>query len=229
MRSRARSIALTLNFFALALFAAPSHGAIIFSDLGTGAPPAAVGGVPVTPFSTPQQAAIPDETSTSAILGNPLGEPVTLSVSALKLTVPDTWGTWSHGYEGPVFFIEENSVTVHLPFAPRAFYLYAEPNAFESFNVTATANDGTTSGPIPVDGLAGATGFGFSTDIVGQGIVSIRIDVDPDAEGFALAEFGIGAGTVTAHVPTLSEWGMLLFVGLLLLGALRQLARRRIA
>ena len=41
------------------------------------------------------------------------------------------------------------------------FYLYAEPNPFGLFEITAVAQDGTQSGPILVDGFGGATYFGF--------------------------------------------------------------------
>lgn len=211
----------------LLLAAAPSHAAIVFVDLGTGPPPTTIGPVSVLPFSLAPQAAIPNFTSVIGVPGNPFGgDAVTFSTSAFKVTVPDGgWGTWSHGFQGPVFFVDANSVTLFLPTGSTAFYLYVEPNVFDFFDVTATATDGTTSGPIPVNGLGGANGFGFFSTVEGQSIATIRIDVDPAAGGFAIGEFGI-SNSGSAHVPTLSEWGMILFVSLLLIGALRQLSRK---
>ncbi len=48
-----------------------------------------------------------------------------------------------------------------LPSGTGAFYFYAEPNAFSTFTVQAVAQDGTTSGPVPVDGAGGARYLGF--------------------------------------------------------------------
>ncbi|HXJ79773.1 MAG TPA: hypothetical protein VMS64_13965, partial [Candidatus Methylomirabilis sp.] len=152
--------ALLSSIVALALFAGPSQAAILFTDLGTDPPPATIGSVPVTPFDLAPQAAIPDGTIVFAIPGDPFGGPVAVSLDALRLTVPDSWLTWSHGYVGPVFAFPDN-VTLLLPFPTRAFYVYVEPNFQDVFTVSATANDGTTSGPIDVNGDTGANGFGF--------------------------------------------------------------------
>lgn len=71
------------------------------------------------------------------------------------------WATWSHGYTGDVYYEQSNTVTITLPAGTRAFYLYIEGNNFGTANITATANDGTTSGPIPVVGASGARYYGF--------------------------------------------------------------------
>jgi hypothetical protein len=76
--------------------------------------------------------------------------------------VGNGWATWSHGYTGDVYWTNTGStIMITLPAGTRAFYLYAEPNAFALFNVTATAQDGTTSGPVAVQGNGGAAYFGF--------------------------------------------------------------------
>jgi Ca2+-binding RTX toxin-like protein len=77
-----------------------------------------------------------------------------------------------------------------LPENTKAFYFYAEPQIFDTFSVTATASDGTTSGPVAVRGQAGAKYFGFYTT-GGSRISTITVDVDPAARGFAVGEFGI--------------------------------------
>src|SRR5262245_3570962 len=103
--------ALAATFLAVALLAGPSHAAIHFVDLGTGAPPASVGPVPVTPFLLGPQQAIPDFTLVNNIPGNPFGGSVGLSATADKRTVGQSWGTWSHGFTGPVFFVSGSTVT----------------------------------------------------------------------------------------------------------------------
>jgi hypothetical protein len=79
-----------------------------------------------------------------------------------------------------------------MPAQTVAFYFYAEPNDFGTFDVTATAQDGTTSGPIPVTGDSGATYFGFFATAPDL-IASITVTADPGALGFAVGEFGIAA------------------------------------
>jgi hypothetical protein len=62
--------------------------------------------------------------------------------------------------------------------------------------ITATAQDGTTSGPIPVNGFASARYFGFYTD----GSVALKsIEVDSQTS-FAVGEFGIGTTPATTPV-----------------------------
>src|SRR5262245_61680774 len=98
MASEAR--AWVVSLIELVVFVGPSEAAIIFSDLGTGNPPATVGTVPVSAFNTAPQAALPDLTLTSTIPGNPLGGPLILSIQAKKETIGVSWATWSHGYTG---------------------------------------------------------------------------------------------------------------------------------
>jgi hypothetical protein len=104
--------------------------------------------------------------------------------------VGDGWATWSHGYTGDVYFVQGDQLVMSLPADTKAFYFYAEPNDFDTFDVTATASDGTTSGPISVTGDSGAKYFGFYA--TGGAILStITVTVDPGARGFAVGEFGI--------------------------------------
>jgi hypothetical protein len=98
------------------------------------------------------------------------------------------WATWSHGYTGDVYYTNGGmSVTLTMPAQTRAFYFYAEPNPFADFIFTATAQDGTTSGPIVVNGNAAAKYFGFfatGADLIASITVGSTID-------FAVGEFGI--------------------------------------
>jgi hypothetical protein len=68
-------------------------------------------------------------------------------------------------------------------------HVYAEPNG--SFTMTATAQDGTTSGPQVVVGNAAAKYFGFYTTDTANPLVSIDVSCDDSSAGFAIGEFGI--------------------------------------
>jgi Ca2+-binding RTX toxin-like protein len=105
------------------------------------------------------------------------------------------WLTWSHRYTGDVYYSNGRAqVVMTLPEKTKAFYFYAEPDRFNTFTVTATANDGTTSGPVAVRGRAGAKYFGFYT--TGRSTIK-TVEVDPDALGFAVGEFGIHTAKCT--------------------------------
>jgi hypothetical protein len=76
------------------------------------------------------------------------------------------------------------------PAGTGAFYFYAEPNAFGTFNITAT------SGGVPVaqltEGNSGANYFGFY-GTGGDTFSSIIVTFDQGAGGGAVGEFGIAA------------------------------------
>lgn len=208
--------------------AAPAGAAVVFQNLGTAAPPGNLGPYAVGPFDQVVQATIADFTIVSVIPGSPIPGGLDASPSLDKRTVGSSWMTWSHGYTGAVYFTGPGGTTVTLTLPPNAgaFYLYAEPVSFGSFNVTATTNDGTTSGPIAVEGNAGANGFGFYTTAAGQFITTVTVDVDAGANGFAVGEFGIAAST--GGIPTLGGAGIGLLV-LLLAAAGVVLSRRLLA
>ena len=58
--------------------------------------------------------------------------------------------------------------------------------------MTATAQDGTTSGPITVDGNGGARYFGFYGTTGGHRRFDHRHGGPRYAQGFAIGEFGLG-------------------------------------
>lgn len=203
----------TLVAVAFALTASAAFAGVEFVALGTAAPPANIGPISVQPFALAPQQAIVNGTDVTSIPGSPIGGTLTLNQAMDKVNIGAGWATWSHGYAGPVYTslvtgTSADTRTLTLPAGTTAFYLYAEPNVFNIFNVTCTTASGVSSGPIPVNGSAGAAGFGFfSTD--GDLLVSIRIDVDPAAGGFAIGEFGasdlfVGSPLV---IPTLSTIG----------------------
>jgi hypothetical protein len=189
----------------------PAQAAILFQNLGTAAPPATLGGLPMTPFNQLPTAGCYDNYTT--IPGCPIPGSMTAAPAIGQTKVGTCWGTWSHGYTGDVYYSNESStVTLTMPPGTTAFYVYVEPNPFDWYYISAVSNTGTDSGPIPVNGSYGANGFGFYTDggdtissitIIGGGPALSKVvpggsnsGLDrraPEAEGvdFAIGEFGI--------------------------------------
>lgn len=155
--------------------------------LGTGAPPATLGPYTMTPFPDDARS----EFSIVSSVPSPLGGSVGFSPSLDLRTVGSGWATWSHGYTGDVYFTGgASSVTLTMPLKTAAFYLYAEPNLFEIWTITATTQDGIAVSQ-DVDGFAGAAGYGFFAT-GGSLISSIQVDFAGQG-GFAVGEFGIAA------------------------------------
>jgi hypothetical protein len=151
---------------------------------GTGPPPATLGPYTMTAFGPDGRS----DGATVADVPDPAGT-IGFSPSLTHTHVGVGWATWSHGYSGDVYFTGGTQITITLPAGTKAFYFYAEPNQFAVISVQATAQDGTTSGPIPVQGQAGAQYFGF----YGTGsatLASITVTT-ADPTGFAVGEFGI--------------------------------------
>ena len=171
--------------------------AIVFDGSpGTGAPPATLGPFTMTPFGTDTQPSCGAAGSSVTGVGDPAGL-ISFDEALDHDTVVngDTgcWQTWSNGYTGDVYstFDAGNTtqVTIGLPSGTQAFYFYAEPNVFADFVITATAQNGTTSGPVTVNGYHGASYFGFY-GINGATLSSITVS-ETDTSGFAIGEFGI--------------------------------------
>jgi hypothetical protein len=173
----------TGTLFTIPLWSDCEHPRIVFDGSpGTGAPPSTLG-----PYSMSQFG------SDSSPIGNVTG--VSGPTGRLEFSreldhelVGIGWNTWSHGYEGDVYTTGESTdVTLNLPSNTQAFYFYAEPEPYEVFEVTATAQDGTTSGPIQIDGYAGASYLGFYSEYSAP-LESITVS---SSEEFAVGEFGI--------------------------------------
>ncbi|MHC4702736.1 MAG: PEP-CTERM sorting domain-containing protein [Planctomycetota bacterium] len=171
----------------LILVAGNAQAAITGVALGTGAPPGTLGPYTMTPFPDDPRPVF----SMVSSVPSPLGGSVNFSFPLDLRTVGSGWATWSHGYTGDVYFSAQiPSVTLTMPAGTAAFYLYAEPNPFSIFTITATAQDGTAVSQ-DVDGLGGAAGYGFY-GTGGSLISSIQVDY-ADRSGFAVGEFGIAA------------------------------------
>ncbi len=154
---------------------------------GTGLPPGTLGPYTMTPFGADPQPLNNGPVVTS--VNDPAGT-IGFSPALNHSRVGNGWATWSHGYTGDVYWTDTSStITITLPSGTTAFYLYAEPNTQSPFNVTATAQDGTTSGPVVVDGFGGAKYFGFY-GTGGATLASITTTTD-DAAGLGVGEFGI--------------------------------------
>jgi len=167
----------------------PAQAAIQFQNLGTAAPPAALGGLTMTPFIQQGNCEAP---ATTTIPGCPIPGTLTVSPGLYPAFIGCGWATWSHGYTGDVYMdwpaeVPATTVTLTLPAGTTAFYLYIEPDPFDIVDITATTNSGATSGAIPVDGDGGANGFGFYTN-ASDTIATITINSTYD---FAIGEFGI--------------------------------------
>lgn len=171
-------------------------------SVGTNAPPPTLGPYQMTPFGNDPRpvctsgagAPCPGTFFTNVV--DPAGT-VTFSPMVQHRKVGQGWNTWSHGYTGDVYYVTGNSLTMTLPANTVAFYFYAEPNSGIK-TITATAQDGTTSGPIPVNAASGARYYGFYAT-GGATIATITVNLQvvlgegpfPPGRGFAVGEFGI--------------------------------------
>jgi hypothetical protein len=166
-----------------------TQGSIAFDGSpGTAAPPATLGPYTMTPFGNDGRA-----DGTVSDVPDPAGT-IGFSPSLSHTKVGVGWATWSHGYTGDVYFTSGTQITMTLPAGTKAFYFYAEPDQFQLFSVEAVAQDGTTSGPIDVQGNSGAQYFGFYG--TGNATLSSITVTSADPLGFAVGEFGINGGVI---------------------------------
>ena len=162
-------------------------GTTIVFDPGNGtcAGPDSIGGYAMTPFGA--------DGSDSPVSGveSPSGDSIGFDQTLDHVTIGSGWATWSHGYLGDVYIVPGGvMITITLPAGTLAFSFFAEPDAFEVLDITAIAQDGTSSGGVPVDGSAGATFFGFYTTDPEVPLECISVGID-DEGGFAIGEFAI--------------------------------------
>jgi hypothetical protein len=197
-------VAVVAGVGALVVGVAAAIAAIAFDGSpGTAAPPATLGGYTMTPFAADPQALGVNVSSVAAPVGS-VGFSPSLSHRRVGAAPPGNWLTWSHGYTGDVYFATGTTATLTLPANTVAFYLYVEPNILGSANVTATSNGGITSGPVSVDGNAGAKYFGFYATGADT-LTSITVDVPAPALGFAVGEFGIAYRQLANNPPDCSK------------------------
>jgi hypothetical protein len=171
---------------------------------GTGAPPSTLGPYAMTPFGDDARA----EFTPVEFVPAPGGGNITFSSPLELREVPSSWSTWSNGYTGDVYFHQSaDPLTINLPDGTYAFYFYAESNAFEELEFVATANDGTSSGPVLINGNGGAKYFGFYSTSPSNPLTSITISCEAcGTGGFAIGEFGINQdGSTTSAASTSAD------------------------
>lgn len=178
----------------------PGFAQIIFDGTpGTAPPPPTLGPYTMTPFA-------PDNVN----LVNPYGPIIYNTTSVATLTLPCggsigfspaqdhrrvgfSWGNWSHGYTGDVYYGNGLVQTITLPAGTGAFYFYAEPDQYGTFSIQATAQDGTASPIIPVlsdPNVGGASYFGFY-NTNGVPLTSITVTNLSGGSSVAIGEFAI--------------------------------------
>ena len=160
-------------------------GIIFDGSPGVNAPPSSLGPYAMAGFGTDPQ---PLGTDVAGVDDASTGADIGFSPSLVHLRVAQGWATWSNDYTGDLYATyPATSTTISLPPGTNGFYFYAEPDLFSTFTVTATAQNGTSSGPISVQGNAGASYFGFYTN----GYISLTSISIASSADFAIGEFGI--------------------------------------
>ncbi|MCC6677032.1 MAG: PEP-CTERM sorting domain-containing protein [Phycisphaerales bacterium] len=161
--------------------AAIARADIVVETYGTAPRPGRVFGVPTDP--TPYNPALfTDVTSTPAFGGS-----ILFSVPVSVRQVGSGWATWSGGYTGNVYYTNgATSLTLTYKGLDLDWFIgaqvYAEPNPFAVFDISATATDSSGAGSVTltqaVDGNGGACGWGFYTPASFLRTVTISSDVD---------------------------------------------------
>ena len=158
---------------------------------GTASPSASLGPYTMMPFSADFQNA--GYTPVSSV-ASPLGGNVVFNSSMLHAVTPEEWLTWSHDYNGDVYYTASNkSITMTMPEGTSAFYFYAQPYNFSIHTISATTSDGINADieiNQGVDGYQGASYYGFYGT---EGSMVNSITVTCGTADFAIGEFGIAS------------------------------------
>lgn len=198
---------------ALALGTNVGTGTVFTLELGTTAPPSTMGDYAVTRYVDPGALG-----STVTEIGSPPDAAVSghlvFDQGLEHQRVGNGWSTWSHGYQGDVYWFDElllgNQLTLTLPDGTMAFQFYLAPDYFGSaeFEISSAGASRTLS----IEGQGGAQGIGFYSDTPGEALSAIRIEkLSADfSNGFALGEFAInGTGGVFDTPDSGLPWWLL--------------------
>jgi len=185
-------------------------------NLGTGAPPATLGGYTMAAFDP------------GVIPGAQQGFESGGDGSAPE----DIWATWGQSYTGHIYVVDDegapgfsDTVTITLGAGTQAVYFYEEPNQFLNFSMTATDSSGVSVSTI-INGFHGSSAVGFYETDPSDFLSSITVTAS-DPTGFAIGEFGVNVGgsltgTVGSGTPDASSTILLLGLSLVALVALRR-------
>jgi hypothetical protein len=180
---------------------------IVFDNSpGSGAPPATLG--PYTMTSIPETRA---DRSLVSTIASPLGGDISLSSDYEIRTVGSTWASvWASGYTGKIYFSGNSSVVLTMPANTKAFYFYAQPDQYGTFDISAQTQDGTSSGPQaivssspPLITQASYFGFYVPTSSPSTNIVTITISITGIIAGYG---FGFGQmGINSCSLPNITQ------------------------
>lgn len=193
-------------FLLLSFCLIPSFAQIVFDGSpGTGAPPATLGPYTMTPFGVDNANPVnplngvytPDTMMVTVPNGSLCGGSIMFTPMTDHRRIPTSWNQNWGAYQGDVYWAGPgNTLTINLPAGTHAFYFYANSEQLNAtFTITAMAQDGTTSGPIPVTssgagvGTPGAQYFGFYTTGTTD-LMAIKVS-STDPRGVAVGQFGI--------------------------------------
>lgn len=170
-------------------------GAVILTDLGTGAPPGMIGPYGVTPAGSDLR---PEYASVTTA---PAGGGVAFDRAASLRHVGSGWGSWSHGYAGPVYFPGGSELILTLPANTLAFGFSLQPDLVGLFPFQITA--GATTLSLDIEGDGGARHIGVWSDVAGEPLSFLRLwETTGTADGFALGEFSL----FSVAVPEPGAW-----------------------
>jgi len=180
-------------------------------DIGTGLPPATLGGYTMSPFdpgSIAGQAYYSHETA-----GNYDGGGT------------GVWETWGQSYTGNVYVASGSpTLTLVLSGQAEAVDFYEEPNQFEDFTMTATDSSGASTSTI-INGDHGSSGVGFYEDVAGGPYLTEITVTCSDPTGFAIGEFGLAGGSLTGTTGTVPDTASSLLLLAMSVGGLVALPR----
>jgi len=181
-------------------------------NIGTGLPPATLGGYTMNPFDP---GAIAGAFQANLVDGSD-------DLGGGLYTSEPNWATWGQDYTGNVYGTYSgfrNSIQLNLSGHVEAVDFYEEPDIFNTFSVTATDSSGASVTTL-INGFFGSAGIGFYEDVAGGPyLTKIVVTCDAAAYGEAIGEFGINGGTLSGVLLPDGGWTLaLMALGLAGLG-----------
>ena len=176
------------------------------TSVGTAAPPSTLGPYTMTAFGPDGRPEYPAPGSLVSNVPDPAGT-IGFTPSLSHLVVGSSWFGWGpNGYAGSVYLSPAGitTTTISLPAGTVGFYFYALQNAFGVLNITATAQDGTSSGPISVTSNASGNAQYFGVYTTGSSpLAKVTVSAPAATQGVAIGQFGIAQyGSLLAKCTT---------------------------